>query len=195
MARTRMRSQTEWLVKLYDAGGADVHSLVVYRLLTANDPETRQITLRKLWVVTRGYSGGGIYGSYSAVMYPEGEQHRLVGCHYAYPDRSDFHEAELDFVTQKDCDVIQSLWQKADRMTTFELAEDFGDASTFTLNMELPEESKSECSFEWDGYLLVNVCKHWRMFLYFADDRSPRDKKLDPVVPLCPRPDGVDADD
>ena len=44
MARKRMRSQTEWLVKLYDAGGADVHSLVVYRLLTANDPETRQIT-------------------------------------------------------------------------------------------------------------------------------------------------------
>ena len=78
MARKRMRSQTEWLVNLEEAGSDEVHTVVVYRLQTAMDTETGQITLRKLWVVARGYAGGGACEAYSAVMYPEADGHRLV---------------------------------------------------------------------------------------------------------------------
>ena len=191
MARKRMRSQTEWLVNLEEAGSDEVHTVVVYRLQTAMDTETGQITLRKLWVVARGYAGGGACEAYSAVMYPEADGHRLVGCPYAYPDPDNFAELEVGYLHADDCEVIASLWQKADRLTTFELAETWGDTSTFTVKVPVDEGSDSACSGEWDGNLLVTVSEQWPLFLYFRDQRLPSEQQKQPLILLCPRPAGL----
>jgi hypothetical protein len=188
MARKRMRSQTEWLVRLDEAGSENVHSVVVYRLLTSLDSQTGLIVLRKLLVAARGYSGGGIYESYSGVMYPEGEQYRLVDCHYAYPDPEDFHELERDYVTQKDRDVLRSLWDKADRLTDFD-----PDLQSFTAKVSIYQES--ECSDEWDGDLLIQISERWALFLYFRDYRSRKLQRKQPIVSLCARPEGVSDDE
>lgn len=191
MARKRIRSQTEWLVNVDEAGSEDVHDVVVYRLQTAMDTETGQITLRKLWVVARGYAGGGAYEDYSGVMYPEADGHRLVGCRYACPDPENFAELEVDYLEAKDYEVIVSLWKKADRLTTYELAETWKDITTFTVRVPVDEGSDRACSGEWDGNLLVTVSKQWPLFLYFNDERWPSEKQQQPLIPLCPRPAGL----
>ena len=164
MARTKLKSQTEWLVHAMDRGSTDAHSVVVYRLKSAVDAVTGKQTLKRLWVAARGYAGRGDFEDYSAVMYPDGDGLRIVGCDYACPDPENFDEDDLPFIADKDYDVITSLWMKANKLTI----EDTDHYQiTFTINIKIPKKSESACSQDWNGDLLIPISDHWPLSLRF----------------------------
>lgn len=164
MARTKLKSQTEWLVHAMDRGSADAHSVVVYRLKSAVDTVTGKQTLKRLWVVARGYAGGGVFEDYSAVMYPDGDGVRIVGCDYECPDPENFDEDDLPYIADKDYDVINSLWMKANKLA---IEDDEHYQMTFTINIKIPKKSESACSQDWNGNLLIPISANWPLSLRF----------------------------
>ena len=191
MPRKLLKSQTQWLVKKQKPRFDDVHSAVIYRLQTAIDPISGESNLRKLWVAARGYAGGGIFEPFSGVMFPEGEGLRKVGCNYAYAELGDFDEAEQDFLQPKDQKVLRSLWSKLDRLASEDEDED-GNTLSFTAKIEIPKRAKDISSENWDGNVLVQMSDGWPLFLHFEDERSKRAKLKTPLLPLLPRPPGVE---
>ena len=67
---SRVMSQTlttEWIVRLPEAGVANVDAVVVYRTESALDANGEPSGIKRLWVAARGDEGGGIVGAFSAV--------------------------------------------------------------------------------------------------------------------------------
>jgi len=192
MARHKLQFNTEWLVSLHKPSRDGVHSAIVYRMLTALNEETGESTYRRLWVAARGYAGGGIYEDYSGILFPEGEGLRLVGCNYCYGEPGDFDEAEFEYLKKNDFKVVRSIWLQMDRLTNYDLAED-GD-TTFTAKVDIPSRSGDLLSKNWDGNLLAQVSQRWPLSLHFEDQRSKRKKAKHPLLPLLPRPAGVEED-
>lgn len=191
MTRKKLRSQTEWLVNSFEPGSEFAHSVFVYRLQSSVDETTGRSTLHKLWVAARGYAGRGDYEQYSAVMFPEGDGYRVVGCDYAFPDPGDFEEEEDHYLKRNDVKVMLSLWTKSKKLV-LEKEENDGAYSTYKLKFDIPRRSDSAHSDQWDGNVLVQVSKRWRLGTRFEDQRSKRERARHPLVPLLPRPASLD---
>lgn len=164
MARTKLKSQTEWLVRAMDPGSTYAHTVIVYRLKSAVDAVTGKQTLKRLWVAARGYAGRGDFEDYSTVMYPDGDGLRIISCPYACPDPENFDEDDLPYIADKDYDVIASLWMKVEKLA-IEDAEDY--PTILTINIKIPKKSIDACSQDWNGDLLIPISAKWPLFLRF----------------------------
>lgn len=164
MARKKLKSQTEWLITAMKRGSKDAHSVIVYRLHSAVDDATGVQTLKRLWVAARGYAGRGDYEDYSAVMYPNGDGYRIVGCAYSCPDPENFDEEDLPYIADRDYNVITSLWMKAGKLAIHDLEP---RDPTLTVNVEIPKRSDHAHSEGWDGDILSEISEQWPLSLQF----------------------------
>jgi hypothetical protein len=158
---------TEWVVRLPEAGSANVDAVVVYRTESALDADGETSGIERLWVAARGYEGGGIIGAFSAVA-PFGEDgsiENVASCQQAFPEGEDFESSEnFDLLTENDLQVLGELWAKVDELTAFDPDAD----ESFVAKVSVPEGEDFVASDAWDpDDLLEPISEEWQLMLKF----------------------------
>lgn len=114
---------TEWIVRLPEAGATNVDAIVVYRSEYALDAGGEPSGIKRLWVAARGDEGAGIVGAFSAVAsFDESFNiENVAACQLAFPEGDDFESSEnYEILTENDLQVLGELWAKADELTAFD---------------------------------------------------------------------------
>jgi hypothetical protein len=158
---------TEWIVRLPEAGASNVDAVVVYRTESTVDAHGEPSGVKRLWVAARGYEGGGIIGAFSAVaVFGEGGLiENIASCQQAFPEGEDFESSEnFDLLTENDLQVLGELWAKVDELTAF----DPDAEEPFVAKVTVPEGEDFVASDGWDpDDLLEPISEEWQLMLKF----------------------------
>jgi hypothetical protein len=158
---------TEWIVRLPEAGSANLDAVVVYRTESALDADGETSGIERLWVAARGYEGGGIIGAFSAVAVfgEDGSIESIASCQQAFPQGEDFESSEnFDLLTENDLQVLGELWAKVDELTAFDPDAD----ESFVAKVSIPESEDFVASDAWDpDDLLEPISEEWQLMLKF----------------------------
>ena len=158
---------TEWIVRLSEAGSANVDAVVVYRTESALDSDGEPSGIKRLWVAARGDEGGGIVGAFSAVAsFDENFNiENIAACQQAFPEGDDFESSEnYDILNENDLQVLGELWTKADELTAFDPDAD----DPFVAKVSVPDGEDFVASEGWDpNDLLEPISEKWQLFLKF----------------------------
>jgi hypothetical protein len=158
----------EYLLKFQKAGDSALHSIVYYRTEHSLDENGDPDCLTALWVAARGYEGGGIYSSHSAICRFEGEGEATVTrTQHAYPDNNDFYEYDDNppfEPTERDITILDEIWVEVDKLSTFDIEVDPPLAS----QLIPPKEDDFICSSGWyPDDLIETVSDGWQLTLRF----------------------------
>lgn len=158
---------TEWVVRLPQAGASNVDAAVVYRTESALDADGEPSGIKRLWVAARGYEGGGIVGAFSAVAsFDENFNiENIAACQQAFPEGDDFESSEnYDILTENDLQLLGELWVKVDDLTAFDPDAD----DPFVAKVTVPEGEDFVASKGWDpDDLLEPISEEWQLMLKF----------------------------
>jgi hypothetical protein len=158
---------TEWIVRLPEAGSANVDAVVVYCTESSLDADGEPSGVKRLWVAARGYEGGGIVGAFSAVASFDENFNiaNIAACQQAFPEGDDFESSEnYDMLTESDLQVLGELWAKVDELTAFDPDAD----DPFVAKVAVPEGEDFVASEGWDPEdLLEPISEEWQMMLKF----------------------------
>lgn len=155
---------TEWVVRLPEAGSANVDAVVVYRTESVLDADGEPSGIKRLWVAARGDEGGGIVGAFSAVASSDENFNieNIATCQQAFPEGDDFESSEnYDILTENDLQVLGELWTKADELTSF-------DPDGDDPFVAMPDGEDFVASDGWDpDDLLEPISQEWQLMLKF----------------------------
>lgn len=160
------------MVRLNSVGSKQVHTVVAY-LVEPIYEEGEICGVERLWVAARGYEGGGIIGSHSAVVSydEEGEVISVARSYSAYPDMGDFEDDPEDLsVSGDDISRQRELWKKIDELTFFEVEPSDDPDSQYRFDCCLPKPLKDDVimSDNWEADdLLEPVSDKWQLSLKF----------------------------
>lgn len=158
---------TEWIVRLPEAGAANVDAAVVYRTESALDADGEPSGIKRLWIAARGDEGGGIVGAFSAVASFDEDFNieNIAACQQAFPEGDDFESSEnYDMLTGSDLQVLGELWAKVDELTAFDPDSD----DPLVAKVAVPEGEDFFASEGWDpDDLLEPISEEWQLILKF----------------------------
>lgn len=158
---------TEWIVRLPEAGASIVDAVVVYRTESALDADGEPSGIKRLWVAARGDEGGGIVGAFSAVASFDDKFNigSIAACQQAFPESDDFDSSEnYDILTENDLQVLGELWTKVDELALFDPDAD----DPFVAKVSVPEGEDFVASDGWDpDDLLEPISEEWQLMLKF----------------------------
>lgn len=158
---------TEWIVRLPEAGVTNVDTVVVYRAESALDAGGEPSGIKRLWVAARGDEGARIVGAFSAVAsFDESFNiENIAACQLAFPEGDDFESSEnYEILAENDLQVLGELWAKADELAAFEPDAD----EPFVAKVAVPEGEDFVSSAGWDpDDLLEPISEEWQLMLKF----------------------------
>ena len=149
-------SNTEWIVRLPEAGASNVDAVVVYRTESSLDADGVPSGVKR-----------GIVGAFSAVAsFDENFNiESIASCQQAFPEGNDFESSEnYDMLTESDLQVLGELWAKVDELTAFDPDAD----DPFVAKVTVPEGEDFVASDGWDpDDLLEPISEEWQLMLKF----------------------------
>jgi len=158
---------TEWIVRLPEAGSANVDAVVVYRTESALNAGGEPSGIKRLWVAARGDEGGGIVGAFSAVASFDKNFNieNIAACQQPFPEGDDFESSEnCEMLTESDLQALGELWAKVDELT----ASDPDADDPFVAKVSVPDGEDFVASEGWDpDDLLEPVSEEWQLILKF----------------------------
>jgi hypothetical protein len=158
---------TEWIVRLPEAGASNADAVVVYRTESTVDAHGEPSGVKRLWVAARGYEGEGIVGAFSGVAsFDENSKiESIASCQQAFPEGDDFESsANYEMLAENDLQVLVELWAKVDEFTAF----DPDAEESFVAKVTVPEGEDFVASDGWDpDDLLEPISEEWQLMLKF----------------------------
>lgn len=158
---------TEWVVRLPEAGSANVDAVVVYRTESVLDADGEPSGIKRLWVAARGDEGGGIVGAFSAVAsFDENFNiENIAACQQAFPECDDFESSEnYEILSERDLQVLGELWAKIEELTAFDPDAD----DPFVAKVSVLDGEDFVASEGWDpDDLLEPISEEWPLMLKF----------------------------
>jgi hypothetical protein len=156
----------EYLLKLQGPSDLDLHSVVVYKAGYSLDDNGDPDRMVSLWVVARGYEGGGIIGNHSCICrYDDDFEESMIRSQSAFPDLEDFADNQNPEFEPSvdDIEELKKLWEELNRISCLD-----DDSNEFKSLLPVPDNQDAVHSEGWDADdLLESVSEGWQLFLKF----------------------------